>query len=301
MLPSRTVSDPEAPPGGTPRGAPPEEAAEGDLLQRRQEFFETFFKRGVEFTEELLRENERLRYRVLRLEEEVATWQRQSTDPEVQRLVNRVKELERERETLVTRFRTVEAQNRDFQERYSQIEREHSNLASLFVASHQLHSTFDLREVMQTIVEILINFVGAQTFVLYLLDETRGTLMPFVAEGAPPDSFPQLRLGESLVGQVAESGDVHIDPSLSSGQPAPPQQPLIVLPLAQSGRKVGAIAVLRLLAQKTELLDVDYELFRLLSNHAAAAILTASLALGQGPAALQPAELLASLDGELNS
>jgi hypothetical protein len=295
------VSDPEAPPGGTPRGAP-EEAAEGDLLQRRQEFFETFFKRGVEFTEELLRENERLRYRVLRLEEEVATWQRQSTDPEVQRLVNRVKELERERETLVNRFRTVEAQNRDFQERYSQIEREHSNLASLFVASHQLHSTFDLREVIQTIVEILINFVGAQTFVLYLLDETRGTLMPFVAEGAPPESFQELRLGESLVGQVAESGEVHIDPSLSSGgQAARHQQPLIVLPLAQAERKVGAIAVLRLLAQKTELLDVDYELFRLLSNHAAAAILTASLALGQGPAALQPAELLASLDGELNS
>jgi hypothetical protein len=188
MLPSGLVSDPEAPAGGPPRGAPPEESTEGDLLQRRQEFFETFFKRGVEFTEELLRENERLRYRVLRLEEEVSAWQAQTTDPEVRRLVDRVAELERERETLVKRFRTVEAQNRDFQERYSQIEREHSNLASLFVASHQLHSTFDLREVMQTIIEILINFVGAQVFVLYLVDEPSGELMPFVAEGAPPRS-----------------------------------------------------------------------------------------------------------------
>ena len=41
-----------------------------DLAASKKEFIETFFKRGAEFTEELMRENEKLRYRVVQLEEE---------------------------------------------------------------------------------------------------------------------------------------------------------------------------------------------------------------------------------------
>ena len=42
--------------------------AEPDLATSKREFIETFFKRGAEFTEELMRENEKLRYRVVQLE-----------------------------------------------------------------------------------------------------------------------------------------------------------------------------------------------------------------------------------------
>ena len=41
-----------------------------DLVESKREFIETFFKRGAEFTEELMRENEKLRFRVVQLEEE---------------------------------------------------------------------------------------------------------------------------------------------------------------------------------------------------------------------------------------
>ena len=40
------------------------------LVESKREFIETFFKRGAEFTEELMHENERLRFRVVQLEEE---------------------------------------------------------------------------------------------------------------------------------------------------------------------------------------------------------------------------------------
>ena len=41
-----------------------------DLVESKREFIETFFKRGAEFTEELVAENERLRGRLAALETE---------------------------------------------------------------------------------------------------------------------------------------------------------------------------------------------------------------------------------------
>src|ERR1700742_2160436 len=141
-----------------------------DLVESKREFIETFFKRGAEFTEELMRENEKLRFRVVQLEEE----RRASVTggPVVDKpnaaalreLVARIEALEAERENLLSRFSGVERENRDFNDRYHDIERENNNLANLYVASFQLHSTLDLREVTQIILEILLNFVGAKTF-----------------------------------------------------------------------------------------------------------------------------------------
>src|SRR6185295_15325371 len=91
-------------------------------------------------------------------------------------LVARIEALEEERKEILNRFRGVEAQNYDYLSRYHDIERENNNLANLYVASHQLHSTHDLREVTQIILEILLNFVGARTFAILLVDDERGVL-----------------------------------------------------------------------------------------------------------------------------
>ncbi len=264
----------------------------GGLVATKKEFIQTFFKRAGEFTEELLRENERLRFRVLQLEEELRIARgggapaSPSTSGPLRELVARIEQLEQEREQLLQRFRNVEAENVDFEARHKEIERENNNLANLYVASFQLHSTIDLREVTQIILEILLNFVGAKTFAVLLLDENEGVLRALAAEGLPRSEVPIWKAGEGVIGGVVATGQPLIDGAPHKG-PRNLDRPLIVTPLRIKEKVVGAIVIWEFLQQKTELQDVDFELFNLLAAHAAFALQGAKLAHelhGRGPA-----------------
>src|ERR1700739_3447648 len=102
----------------------PEQLPELDLVESKREFIETFFKRGAEFTEELMRENEKLRFRVVQLEEErraLVAPRGAGAQPgraALRELVARIEQLEHEREGLLSRFEGVEKENRDFNDRY---------------------------------------------------------------------------------------------------------------------------------------------------------------------------------------
>src|SRR2546421_10223928 len=189
-----------------------------DLVESKREFIETFFKRGAEFTEEIIRENEKLRFRVVQLEEErralVSASAPGGDKPNagaLRELVTRIEQLEAEREGLLSRFSGVERENRDFYDRYHDIERENNNLANLYVASFQLHSTLDLRELTQIILEILLNFVGAKTFAIQLVDEDHGKLRTLAAEGVDRARVPEGAIGDGRVGEVVTSGHHFID------------------------------------------------------------------------------------------
>jgi nitrate/nitrite-specific signal transduction histidine kinase len=253
-----------------------------DLAATKREFIETFFKRGAEFTEELMRENERLRYRVVQLEEERrALLSRGDPTPgsaqsTLRELVSRIESLEAERQEILNRYAGVERANHDFSSRYHDIERENNNLANLYVASYQLHSTLDLREVTQIILEILLNFVGAKTFAVQLVDEEKHRLRTLAAEGMDRARVPEPALGDGRVGQAIASGEPFYDEKSLRGK-IDLAQPGIVVPLKLRDRVFGAIVVWELLVQKTALADVDYELFNLLGAHAAAALMGAKL------------------------
>jgi hypothetical protein len=254
-----------------------------DLVESKREFIETFFKRGAEFTEELMRENEKLRFRVVQLEEErraVASVQATGDKPgagALRELVARIEQLETEREALLSRFAGVERQNRDFSERYHDIERENNNLANLYVASFQLHSTLDLRELTQIILEILLNFVGAKTFAIQLVDDEHGKLRTLAAEGVDRARVPEGSVNDGRVGEVIRTSHTFIDGERLRVR-ADLDRPLIVVPLKIREKVVGVIIIWDLLTQKTALADVDYELFNLLAAHAASALQGAWLA-----------------------
>jgi nitrate/nitrite-specific signal transduction histidine kinase len=253
-----------------------------DLAASKREFIETFFKRGAEFTEELMRENERLRFRVVQLEEERRALLSRgdptpgSSQSTLRELVARIESLEGERQALVDRYAGVERQNADFFSRYHDIERENNNLANLYVASYQLHSTLDLREVTQIILEILLNFVGAKTFAIQLVDDERRRFRTLAAEGVEKTRVPEPSLDEGRVGQAVSSGQAFYDDERLRAR-ADLAQPSIVVPLKIRYRAVGAIVIWDLLVQKTALADVDYELFNLLGAHAASALIGAKL------------------------
>ena len=200
--------------------------------ESRKKFLDLFNK-SKEFTEEVLRENERLRQRL----------------------------------------GTLEEANKDYAARYTEIEEQNNNLASLYVASYQLHSTLDFREVIHIVQEILLNLVGAKSFAILLLDENTNELRSVACDGedlVPGIENISTHLGEGILGDVARSGESFY---LHDGKPSL-DRPLAAVPLKI---KDQVIAIYKLLVQKHAFTAVDYELFALLAAHAATAIFSAKL------------------------
>lgn len=231
----------------------------------------SLFKRGLRFTEELLEENERLRFRIATLEAQTAGKERApesaSQEALIEALKRQVRELEAERTRLLESFQQVEEKNRDYQSRYAEIEEEHNNLANLYIAAYQLHATLAFPEIVRVIAEIVINFVGVQRFTLYLLDAASETLHPLFAEGHEVADAPTIQLGEGPIGKaVAENTPVLREGATGEG-------PRAIVPLATLEAKVGALVIDELLVQKGTFSSVDHELFTLLGAHGATALI----------------------------
>jgi len=249
-------------------------------LERGEEFLD-MFRKGQEFTQDLLKENERLRFQVIHLEEAMKrkleapeSGQNNSLPQDVaQQLVqyeDRLKELE-------GRLTEVEAENVDFVQRYIDVEEQNNNLANLYVASYQLHSTLDYEEVLQIILEIIINLIGGEIFAIYLLDEKAGTLSPEASEGISIPEIPTVPLGEGVIGKTVLANESYFNDNPSEDLKELFADPLVCIPLTIKDDVIGTIALFRLLQQKVTFAPVDFELFTLLAGHAATAIFSSRL------------------------
>jgi len=240
----------------------------------KAEKFLELFNKGKEFTEELLRENQRLRFRLASMETE------HGTREEVDRLRAEVQQLTDENRRIAMRFKEVEEENKDFAHRYIEIEEQNNNLANLYVASYQLHSTLDFREVITIVQEIVINLIGAESFAILLLDEKTNELKAIASEGEdvmPGVDTVSARLGDGILGQVAKTGEsYYINQDVEGGTIAL-DRPLAAVPLKIKEHVIGLIVIYRLLQQKDSFSAVDYELFSLLAAHAATAIFSSKL------------------------
>ena len=242
---------------------------------RAEEFLQAF-KKGAEFTHDLLKENERLRYRLLELENSIAARSGSGDSDQNLVLMSRIKELEQEKQDILDRIRRVEDENLDFANRYIEIESENNNLANLYIASYQLHSTLDFKEVLQIIMEIVINLIGAEEFALMLLDEKTGVLSAVACEGLDREDIPPVKLGSGLIGQTLQSGESYFADDIETYQ-RDILSPMVCVPLKIKEHVIGVLAIYKLLVQKEKFAQVDYELFTLLAGHAATAIFGARL------------------------
>ena len=247
---------------------------DGELFERASEFL-ALFRRGAEFTRELVEENAKLRRRLLELEtrqndaaRDPKEWDRLRGE-----LIERIHALQDEREDVLARLGALEEENRTFAQRFLQIEEENNNLANLYVASYQLHSTLDLQEVLRIIVEIIINLVGAEVLCVYALDERAGRLEPVASEGRERGSFEAIPIGQGWLGEAVARSEIRYRQAPAGGS----EQPLVCIPLFVGERTIGAIALYRLLVQKERFSALDHELFTLLGGHAATALLAAQL------------------------
>jgi len=246
-----------------------------DAFRRADEFL-AIFRKGAEFSKDLLDENERLRRKLLDLEDRqnYAAQDNHEWGKLRQELLSRIQGLESEKQDVLERLRAVEEENRQFADRYLEIEEENNNLANLYVSSFQLHSTLDLSEVLKIVIEIVINLIGAEVFAVYVLDEKTRQLEPVASEGADLSVFPRVAMGKGVVGSSLENGETVCE---SAERSQDMTRPIVCIPLRVDGRPIGAIAIFSLLVQKDGFTPLDHELFTLLAGHAATAILAAQL------------------------
>ncbi|PYS96818.1 MAG: diguanylate phosphodiesterase [Acidobacteria bacterium] len=236
------------------------------------------FSQARAFTEELLRENERLRFRVAGLGRELEQHGTPGGSGDgSQALEARVRELEKERDDLLRRFRQVEEINRSFASRYDEIESQNNQLANLYVASYQLHATLNFAEVVDTVREILINLVGAEAFALYWVDEKAGHLKTEASQGMG-DALPSsVRAGSGPLARAAREGESYYADPLPEDPRVDPARPIACIPLKIGPGVIGVIAIYRLLQQKERFTPLDFEMFTLLAGHAATALFSSKL------------------------
>jgi transcriptional regulator with GAF, ATPase, and Fis domain len=246
---------------------------EPGITKKVDEFLE-IFKKGEEFSKELLRENEKLRFRIAQMEGAVS---KPADEERVRLYEERIRSLENEINAVTERYRRVEEENKDFATKYVEVEEINNALANLYVASYQLHSTLDFEEVLRIIIEIVINLIGAEIFAILLIDDKTNEIVPVTAEGIALESVPKARIGEGLIGSVAREGASYFAADISRGGDVAKGEPIVCIPLKIKEHVIGTIAIFSLLTQKEGFTNVDYELFNLLAGHAATAIFSARL------------------------
>lgn len=247
-------------------------------ISRKAEEFLRVFRKGEEFTHELLKENERLRYRTVQLEDHIKASQRKNESTEIESLKGVISHLEEEKNALINRYKAVEDENKDFAARYLEVEEENNNLANLYVASYQLHSTLDFTEVLTIVVEIIINLIGTDQFGILLIDEMTNELSMVASEGVDNIKNKKIKIGDGIIGNVVKTGESYFESDIENFIPKSELHPIVCIPLKIKEYIIGVIAIFSLMEQKNKkLTKIDYELLSMLAGHAATAIFSSKL------------------------
>ncbi|MCX4245784.1 GAF domain-containing protein [Paraliomyxa miuraensis] len=242
-----------------------DEADSPSLRDQTQAFLHEFFVKGQELIRELIEENERLRSSMAAADRDGQGGPELSpTSAEmVGKLMRQVEALESEVGEIRRMAGSVQ-NDAGYRERLQSLEDEHYNLAAMYVASGQFHAAITVDEVLRTVTEILLNFVGVGAFTLYVVDETHQLLFPLWREGGDPaERTEQSRPSE---GPLADA--IGIGRAWRAGDPMGAEEGVLMhLPLYSGTRLVGVLRLESFLPQKSAFADTDFGLLELISGH----------------------------------
>lgn len=241
------------------------DAAGSPLQARTQAFLREFFAKGEELVRELIAENDRLRAVV------AGPAEAEGITAVVEGLGRRIAALELECAELRRASAAVDGTG-DYRHRLDELEHEHYRLAAMYVAGNQFHSAATVDEVLRTLTEILLNFVGVGRFTFLAVDEERQILFPLVREGAGDAALAEVQLPAQgpLAEVTALGGPWRTGAALGAGDGV-----LMHLPLYSGSRLVGVARIERFLPQKQRFDEADFGLLELVSEHAGIGIETA--------------------------
>jgi hypothetical protein len=239
------------------------------LQRKTDEFLREFFEKGEMLVKELITENDRLRSQLETTGLPGQTEAKPVTrDNMVDLLMLRISAMERECDEIRRIAGNVEEESGGYRQRLDSLESEHYHLASMFVAGSQFHSATSFDEVLRTITEILLNFVGVGAFTVFLVDEERQVLFPIAREGGAVEEVAEIPLTGDEAGP-AQAAIVALGRAWKNGDPGfHIGAELINLPLVSGTRLVGVARLESFLAQKHGFADNDHQLLGLISEHA---------------------------------
>jgi GAF domain-containing protein len=162
----------------------------------------------------------------------------------------------------------LERENREFARRCVQLEEHSANLANLYAATYQLHATLEPDAVINCIVEISVNLIGAAEFSLYLLEEAKGDFVLRVREGELPPEITHL---PEPVYPLEQAAAVEKRTLFAVEKQ---EGPLCCVPLLHEEKLVGLLSIYALLSHKAAFTPLDRELLELLSGQAAVALVS---------------------------
>lgn len=257
----------------------PSAAVAAELKEKRDAFLHTFFQRGAELTDELVKENRRLRDQLAGVEVQNASLKTQlASDQAIRDLLSKIEDLEREKSRLLSTVHEQEEITSRVSNRFVEVESELESFANLYVASFQLHGSLRVRSAMRNVKELLCQLVGAKSLAVYFIDEDERYLVPIACEGVEMTNLPRVTVREGAnepVEAVIERVYLTGVPHMADGEGAAP--PAACIPLQMEDRIVGVIVVYALLDHKKRFVTVDRELFKLLGAHAGGALVAAEL------------------------
>lgn len=245
-----------------------------DLAKEREAFVRTFLKKGVEYTELLLTENTDLREELQAALRENAQLRAQvASDDAIRDLLKTVDRLEAERSEILGRSSELERAEREVALRQQSAEQDLSDLANLYIATYQLHASFSPRRVVRHLRDLTGQLIGANGFVIYLVDKASSRAVPLAFEGLDEKEVESIPLGSGPVGEACLTGLRYVrETDLHDVR----DQPVAILPILVEGRTVGAIEIRTVLEQKTAWASLDHELFELVANQAGMAMVAAN-------------------------
>jgi nitrate/nitrite-specific signal transduction histidine kinase len=170
---------------------------------------------------------------------------------------------------LAERTRALEEHVREMEQLVARTERQAAQLANLYVATYQLHSSLEVADVRAAVADIAVNLLGAEAFSIWLRDDD-GKLR------SAPESSAAL---DPAADNAYPGGDSLIDACISGLTlefgPRPGSSAVAAVPFSAQGELVGVLVVERFLAHKQGLSSEDRELLELMAAHAASALLAA--------------------------
>jgi hypothetical protein len=243
------------------------------------------------YVQDLLNENDRLRRLAASLESEKGRLlsEKMSLQEKVLTLREEMDRIYHEQTDLRRQLADIEAANSKYSHQYLEVESQNNNLANLYVASYHLHSTLDRAEVVSAIKEIVINLIGSEELAIYEMSPDGTALKLAGWFGIDPVTYATVPVGSGIIGKTGATGETWLPGKGLDFQPTPREANLSVcVPLKLEDKVVGALAVFRLLPQKSGFETIDYELFNLLATHAATALYLTKLHAESGSGVRQP-------------
>lgn len=218
------------------------------------------------YIREILSQTQQLRTVAASLQAE-----KERLEGEVARLHSELARQETEWRRLEEQLEKISQSNQESLDRYHSVAAQNASLVNLYVATYRLHGTVDRNEVLNGIQEVIANLVGCEELAVFEVDGKVLRLAWSFGLESPRAAIP---LEEGAIGAAARSGEIFVAPPPAPDPRSADERDLSAcVPLMIDGKVIGAIALFRLLPQKSEgLTEMDWELLNLLTTHGATAL-----------------------------